>query len=96
MGSRDSFSFKSIVYLNNNGRKMKIDKKAFKIQTFKEAADHQSYYMELPEEKKKDLFFKLMQAAYGFVGEDWPKMDKNHFEEGTLLKSGKSKTQHFQ
>ncbi|MGY6520724.1 MAG: hypothetical protein ACXIUD_03285 [Mongoliitalea sp.] len=70
---------------------MKLDRKAFKIQSFKEAANHQQYYRELPEEEKENLFIKLMQAAYGFIGEDWPKMDKNHFEERTLLKSGKSK-----
>ncbi|GHB26303.1 hypothetical protein [Mongoliitalea lutea] len=71
---------------------MKLDRKAFKIQSFEEAADHQQYYRELPEEEKEDLFFKLMQAAYGFVGKDWPRMDRNHFEERTLVKRGKSKT----
>ncbi|UJP63646.1 hypothetical protein [Mongoliitalea daihaiensis] len=71
---------------------MKLDKKAFKIQSFDEAADHKQYYRELPEEEKENLFFKLMQAAYGFVGKDWPRMDKNYFEERTLVKRGKSKT----
>lgn len=59
---------------------MKMDKKAFVIQSFEEAADHQKHYGNMSEEEKKDLFFKLMQAAYGFVGNDWPKMDKSHFE----------------
>jgi hypothetical protein len=67
---------------------MKMDKSAFKVQTFKEAADHQKHYQNLSEEEKKDLFFKLMQAAYGFVGEDWPKMDKNHFEVRRLKNRG--------
>jgi hypothetical protein len=71
---------------------MKIDKKAFKIQTFKEAADHHSYYKGLSEVEKKDLFFKLMQSAYGFVGNDWPKMDKNHFEVRPLIKNERNKT----
>jgi hypothetical protein len=43
---------------------MKMDKKAFVIQSFEEAADHQKHYGNMPEEEKKDLFFKLMQAAY--------------------------------
>jgi len=66
---------------------MKLDKKAFTIQSFEEAADHQKYYKNISEEEKKDLFFKLMQAAYGFVGKDWPKMDKNHFEVRTFIKN---------
>jgi hypothetical protein len=57
-----------------------MDKKAFTIQSFEEAADHQKHYDSMPEEEKENLFFKLMQAAYGFVGNDWPKMDKTHFE----------------
>ena len=71
---------------------MKMDKKAFTIQTFEEAADHHKHYKNMTGEEKKDLFFKLMQAAYGFVGEDWPKMDKNHFEVRTLIKDEKNKT----
>jgi len=82
----NSFNGKSIVHLSYKCNKMKLDKKAFKIQTFKEAADHHSYYKGLLEEEKKDIFFKLMQAAYGFVGNDWPKMEKNHFEERSLYK----------
>jgi len=70
---------------------MKIDKKAFTIQTFEQAADHQRYYKTLSEEEKKDLFFKLMQAAYGFVNHEWPRMDKNHFEERTMIDNGKNK-----
>lgn len=47
-----------------------MDKKAFVVHSFEEAADHQSHYKNLKEEDKKDLFFTLMQAAYGFVGND--------------------------
>lgn len=71
---------------------MKMDKKAFRIQTFEEASDHQKFYKNLPEEEKKDLFIRLMQSAYGFVGEDWPKMDKDHFEIRLLIKDEKVKT----
>lgn len=68
---------------------MKIDKKAFIVQSFEKAADHQGHYKNLKEEDKKDLFFILMQAAYGFVGGDWPEMDKNHFEERCLIQDEK-------
>jgi hypothetical protein len=56
------------------------------MQGFEPAADHQDYYRNLPEENKKDLFNTLIQAAYGFIGNDWPKMDKNHFEQRCLFK----------
>ncbi|WP_113922061.1 hypothetical protein [Cognataquiflexum aquatile] len=59
---------------------LKMDKKAFTIQSFEEAADLQKHYDVLPEEEKENLFFKLMQEAYGIVGNDWPKMDKSHFD----------------
>ncbi|WP_154858414.1 hypothetical protein [Cyclobacterium xiamenense] len=54
---------------------MKLDKKAFTIQSFEEAADHQKQHKSLSEEEKRDVFLHLMQAAYGFVGTAWPKMD---------------------
>lgn len=31
-----------------------------------------------------------MQAAYEFVGNDWPKMDKNHFEVRSLIQDEKA------
>lgn len=68
---------------------MKLDKKAFTIQSFEEAADHQKHYKSLSEEDKCDVFLHLMQAAYGFVDSKWPKMDKNHFEVRSLIKNGK-------
>jgi len=68
---------------------MKIDKTAFRIQCFEEAADHQKHYKNLREEEKKNLFFTLMQAAYGFVGNDWPKMDKSYFKVRCLIKNEK-------
>lgn len=71
---------------------MKLDKTAFKIQSYAEAADLQKHYRELPEEEKKDLFFRLMQAAYGFVGNDWPKMDKNYFKVRSLVNNEENKT----
>lgn len=69
---------------------MKLDKKAFTIQSFEEAADHQKHYKSLSEEEKGDFFLHLMQAAYGFVGSDWPKMDKDHFKVRSLIKDGKN------
>lgn len=36
---------------------MKIDKMAFTVQSFEEAADHQRYYKNLKEEDKKKIYF---------------------------------------
>ncbi len=71
---------------------MKLDKKAFAIQSFGEAADHQKHYKNLSEEEKRNVFLHLMQAAYGFVGNDWPKVVKDHFEVRNLIKAGKKHT----
>jgi len=67
---------------------MKLDKKAFTIQSFEEAADHQKQYKSLSEEEKGDVFLHLMLAAYGFVDTDWPKMDRDYFEVKSLIKDG--------
>jgi hypothetical protein len=69
---------------------MKMDKKAFVVQSFKEAAAHHEFYEKLTNAEKRDLFFRLMQAAYGFVGSEWPKMDRNYYEVRTLLKNEKN------
>jgi hypothetical protein len=55
---------------------MRMDKSYFKKQSFEEAADHQKYYQQLSEKEKAAVFLKMMQAAYGYVGEELPKMEK--------------------
>ena len=53
-----------------------MDKTFFKKQSQKEAEQHQLYYNTLSEEEKALAFFMMMQAAYGFTGQDWPRMEK--------------------
>jgi hypothetical protein len=55
---------------------MRMDKSYFKKQSFVEAAHHQKYYRQLSEKERAEVFLKMMQAAYGFVGENFPKMEK--------------------
>lgn len=59
---------------------MKLDKTHFVCQTFSQASEHQEVYKNFSDVEKKEVFFYLMQVAYGFVGKPWPKMDKTHFE----------------
>ncbi len=63
---------------------MKLDKTAFKVQSFEDASKHQKIYNELNEEERSKVFLYMMQAAYGFVGKSWPKMDKSFFKAGKL------------
>jgi len=70
---------------------MKMDKNFFKIQSFKEAANHQEIYQEMSDDQKENLFFHLMKTAYGFVGGNWPKMDKKFVKARTIFINEKNK-----
>ena len=59
---------------------MRLDKNYYIKQSFNEAADHPSQYKKISAEVQSDTFLFVMEAAYGFVGLPWPKMDKQHFE----------------
>ena len=59
---------------------MRLDKKYLIKQSFSEAADHQVRYKKMNAKEQSDTFRFMMEAAYGFVGLPWPRMDKNHFE----------------
>jgi hypothetical protein len=59
---------------------MKLDKSHFIIQNFNQASEHQEKYRVLSSDKKKEVFFYLMQVAFGFVGKPWPQMDKTYFK----------------
>lgn len=59
---------------------MCLDKNYYIKQTFNEAADHQSQYKKMSSEAQSNTFRFMMEAADGFVGLPWPRMDKNHFE----------------
>ncbi len=58
---------------------MNLDKTYFKKQSFNKAADHQAVYGAMSEEKRAEAWRYLMEVAYGFVGKEWPRMDKNVF-----------------
>lgn len=57
----------------------KLDRTAFKIQTFKEA-DHnrEEWLKKTPEERWADSWY-LLASAYGFDPENPPRMDKTVF-----------------
>jgi hypothetical protein len=62
---------------------MQMDRTAFKQQSFREAADHQSTYRNVSKEDQAEHFKYLMSVAFGFVGQPWPKMDKQEFRAST-------------
>jgi hypothetical protein len=53
-----------------------MEKTFFIKQSLTSADSHQQHYKMLSVEEKAKVFLTLMQAAYGFVGKDWPKMEK--------------------
>jgi len=58
---------------------MRLDKTYFRKQSFEEASEHQVSYSQMSDDERSAVFLQLMQAAFGFVGENWPPMDKNFF-----------------
>lgn len=58
-----------------------LDRSAFKQQTVQAAADHQSAYKKMNDEERQKVWWMLMAAAFGFVGEQIPVMDKTAFEQ---------------
>ncbi|PXA04797.1 hypothetical protein DDZ13_06420 [Coraliomargarita sinensis] len=59
---------------------MRLDRTSFKKQSFAEAAaEHQATYKAMSAEERSKSFKYLMQVNYGFLGKDWPKMDKTAF-----------------
>ncbi len=67
----------SAISLDFSCRQM--DRTAFKQQSFREAADHQSTYCDASVEEQAQHFTYLMSVAFGFVGKPWPKMEKQLF-----------------
>ncbi|MBK8547844.1 MAG: hypothetical protein IPL63_10825 [Saprospiraceae bacterium] len=53
-----------------------MDKTYFKKQSLEEANKHQDFYRQMSDEKRAKAFLLMMQAAYHFVGKEWPKMEK--------------------
>lgn len=56
---------------------MRLDKTAFKKHSPAEAADHQRHYRRMSGEERAQSFRYLMSVAYGFLGREWPRMDKS-------------------
>ncbi len=56
-----------------------MDKSVFTKNSFEEAADHKKIYDLLSATEQTAAFNTLMAAAFGFVGQAWPKMDKTIF-----------------
>jgi hypothetical protein len=56
-----------------------MDRTVYKQQSFAQATEHQSAYDNASEEERTEHFNYLMSVAFGFVGQAWPKMDKQQF-----------------
>jgi len=56
---------------------MRLDKSAFTRQSLASAANHQDAYAEKSWRERGEIFRYLMQVNFGFLGSEWPKMDKS-------------------
>lgn len=59
---------------------MRLDKSAFRKQSFQDAAHHQQQYAESSAAGQARSFNTLMSAAFGLVDGKWPTMDKTAFQ----------------
>ena len=58
----------------------RLDRTAFEALSFKQANKQVNDSKSLAWEERINQFNYLMSVAYRFLGEDWPRMDKAHFE----------------
>lgn len=56
-----------------------MNRSLFTRQSRTQAADHQAVYRAMTPEQRAEAWQYLMRVAYGFVGKEWPKMDKTVF-----------------
>ena len=61
-------------------RKYRMDKTAFKIQTFEEADDAMSNYTNYTIEERLRIYWYLTSIAYKFDLDNPPRMDKTVFQ----------------
>lgn len=63
--------------------KFRLDRKAFKGQTAKEASDHKGYYSKLDWKERLEVAFYLNSIAFNFPFDNPPRMDKSKFSAST-------------
>ncbi|MFM7357223.1 MAG: hypothetical protein ACKO1T_01470 [Sediminibacterium sp.] len=59
--------------------KFRLDRTAFKAQTFEEAAQHSEYYKKLTWQERLQIAEYLNSVAYNYELNNPPKMDKTKF-----------------
>ena len=57
----------------------RLDRTAFKIQTFEEADNNQTYWLSQSPEKRLQAAWFLTCAAYGLDPHNPPRLDREHF-----------------
>ena len=57
----------------------KLDRTAFKSQTFEEANNHYGYWQQKTLTERLQASYYLIQSAYGFLNSDLPKVDRTYF-----------------
>ncbi|RFS19022.1 hypothetical protein DVR12_25825 [Chitinophaga silvatica] len=57
----------------------KLDRSAFKIQSFEEAENRNIFSKDTPYAERLRQAYYLISQAYGFTMQNQPKLDKNYF-----------------
>lgn len=58
----------------------RLDRTAFQAMNYEDADKQINNSKSLSEEERINQFNYLMSVAYRFLGKQWPRMDKAHFE----------------
>jgi hypothetical protein len=56
--------------------KLRMDKTVFAKQSYSQASNHSKHYKSMTKTEQIQVFHLLMSAAFGFVDNSFPKMDK--------------------
>ncbi|RFZ95699.1 hypothetical protein D0C36_09335 [Mucilaginibacter conchicola] len=57
----------------------RLDRSAFKLQSAKEAADHDSYYQKMPLQERAKVINYLKSVAYNYPEDNPPRLDRTAF-----------------
>jgi hypothetical protein len=60
-------------------KEYKLDRTAFKAQTFEEANNHYGYWEQKTLTERLEAAYYLIRSAYGFLNKDFPLMDRSFF-----------------
>jgi hypothetical protein len=65
--------------MSSSNNEYRLDRTAFKAQTFEEANDHCTYWQQKTLTERLQAAQYLIKSAYGLLNKDFPPMDRTFF-----------------